>query len=502
MDYIYRLRRKIRYALERLSSRPRVGGLHVSDSGLYFASTAPDERSQSLRMPPGVICEGKVEDKERFAELVGQFRDMVGGGDKRPLPVVVTLPAGLVYTQSFTVPNAGQAALAEAAELNLRMLSPLPEEQAYRGWHLIRELPDHYELLGAFADKAAVDDIRAALVAAGFYPVAVEFPGLSLARVVREVYRGSPSPILVLQLSSDGVNLCIVWNGSLYFDYFRSWHSIQGDAREISRERFDDVVAQEAQKVVNFSLSRFQEAPKEAFLVAPGFERDMEMLLSERLSLQAVPLDLVARSFEPLWYPSLGAAIRGELDRSRDMEISLAPVSSSDLFFEEQLLDFVRLWRGIAVAVLALFLVFFASASSLLATQTRSLHGQLALFSDKHQSEQLTDLTKVAERFNGLVRTIGAVRNAANPAPYAVEFITRIAEENRVSISSLAFTGFGNPVSLSGTAAGYDAVIAFKGAVESAPGVSGVALPLSQLAAEEDGSVRFVISFQLEQPAS
>lgn len=502
MRYLVQFRRKLRYVLERLSSRPRVAGMHVSDSSIYFATSVPDERAQSFRLPPGVVREGRVLDRARFAELLEQFRALVGAADDaRPIPVVVTLPAGLVYTQSFTVPNTGVAAIAETAELNLRMLSPLSDEQAYHGWHLIRELPDHLELLGAVADKAAVDEIRTALNAAGFYPIAIEFPGLSIARLLRTVYRNSMNPTIVVQLSSDGINLCIIWNGSLYFDYFRSWHSIQGEEREISRKRLDEVVIEEVRKVVNFCLSRFEEAPREAFLVAPGFEAELTAVLTEQLSLRATPVEVPTRSFAPPWYPAFGASLRGEIDRSRDHEISLAPVSSSDLFFDEQLIDFIRLWRGIAVAVLALFLVFFASASSLLATQTRSLEGQLALFNNRSQATQLAGLRGVAERFNSLVRTIGTVRTQVNPVPYATDVVTNVTDANNVSLLSFQFSGFGASASLTGRAPNYDAVIAFKQAMESAPGVREVTLPLSQLVPADDGSVQFQLSFTLAAPA-
>ena len=496
MMYVRALIKKIRYVVERLSSRPRIGGVHVSDSVLYFAMSAPEERSQSLRIPPGVLREGKVADRERFLEILTQFREMVGGDERRPVPVVVTLPAGLVYTQSFTVPNTGSSSLREAAELNMQMLSPLPKEQAYLGWQLIRETPDHYELLGAFAEKAPVDEIRTALVAARFQPVAIEFPSLSLARVVQEVYHSSPHPMLVLNLSSDGVNLFIFWNGALYFDYFRSWYSIQGDAREIPRERFDAVIVQEVQKVVNFSLSRFQEMPSEVFLVAPGFEAELHLIFAEQLKLRTVPIELTGSAFMPPWYPALGAALRGELDRSRDRQISLAPVSSADLFFREQLIDFIQLWRGITVAVLGLFLVFFMSVSSLLSTQAQSLESQLDLFSDQHQVAQLSELRGVAGRFNELVRTIGSVRTEVNPVPYLFRFITDLGVANRITVLSFNFSGFGFPVALVGGAATYDMVAAFKNVLESTNGVSNISLPLAQIAQQEDGSVVFALSFQ------
>jgi len=132
--------------------------------------------------------------------------------------------------------------------------------------------------------------------------------------------------MLVFFLSSDGVNLFLQRNESLYFDYFRSWHSMQGESMEIPRIVFDGVVAQEIQKVINFTLSKFQETPEQVVLIAPGYERELQSFISERFALPVVPLELKERNVQPAWYVAFGAALRGQVDRTKDTAISLAPL--------------------------------------------------------------------------------------------------------------------------------------------------------------------------------
>lgn len=494
---LIKLVRIARRVLERLSSRPKIGGLQVSDSGLYFVLDETEGQSRSLRIPPGVMTEGKVEDRDRFVELLKQFRTIVfPANESSEVPIVVSLPPALVYTQSFSVPVSAES-IEEAATLNLQMISPLPKEGAYMAWQRIQDAPDHIECLGAFAEKTAVDAILTALAEAHFYPVAVEFPSFSLARIVGKLYRTSSHPLLVFQLSSDGLNLFLYWNGSLYFDYFRSWRSIQGEAREISRERFDEVVTQEVQKVVNFTLSRFQEAPAEVFLVAPGFEEAVASLLRTSFALKTLPIDLPGFTLAPTWYPALGAALRGGKDRGRDAEISLAPVSSSSLFYQEQLVNFIRLWRGIAVAILALFLVFFGGAASLLRTQERSLESQLTIFNADKGPGELSKLRSLAERFNTLVRLVAEVRAQPNLAPDSMALVTEAFSGSRVVPVSITLPGPGSAATVAATSPDYDTMIAFKNKLATVPHVTNVDLPLARVTQQENGSLAFTISFEI-----
>jgi hypothetical protein len=473
-----------------------IGGLQIADSALTFVGRADGEQPVSLRLPPGVLEEGKVIDRDRFRELLGQFRSMVDSENRtQPIPVIVALPAAAVFTQSFSVPNIGGTQLDESVALNLQMISPLPHESAYMGAQRVSENAERCEFLGAFAEKKYVDGVKELLEGAHFQAVAFEFPGLALSRLVGTLAHADAASMLVFYLSSDGLNLLLYRNGSLYFDYFRSWHSIQGDSREISRSVFDEVVAQETQKVINFALSRFQETPEQVLLIAPGFEQELQSFIRDRFGLPVTIPDFKNASLEPAWYVALGSALRGAIDRSADEALTLAPVSSSELFYQEQLIGFISLWRNITGAVLLLFLILFVGTTSLLSNQAKLLDHQLSFFTDERQKQKLAALEESAEEFNALVSTIAEVRGSGSRPSLFFDRLNQLVAHDKVTVLSFGVSKFDTAIQLTARAPDYDSVLKFKQTLLGEKDFKNVELPLSRISTSEDNTVVFTISF-------
>ena len=322
--------------LERLSSPPKVGGLQISNSAIRFVLINKGKsQATALRLTPGTIKEGRVQDRNAFITALNNLHQIIIPDQlEKEIRVIVTLPAELVYTKSFSVPNIDKKILKESAQLNLKMISPIPVNNAYTSWQIISETNNSYELLGAFAEKAIVNEFLDILEEAKFFPMAFEFPALALTRVVNKTITLKSKPVLVFHLSSDGLNLSILKNGALYFDYFRSWQSIQGDQRQITKSAFEEVLINEVQKVINFNLSRFKENLGQVILSAPGFENEVKTLLENQFQLEIMPLQVRSfASLDPQMLVALGSALRGLVERSKDILISLSPISSVEEFY-------------------------------------------------------------------------------------------------------------------------------------------------------------------------
>ncbi|MDP2705615.1 MAG: hypothetical protein Q8O49_00185, partial [bacterium] len=256
------LKKKIVYLVEQLSSRPKIGGLQINNNSLQFVLIEENEpRTAVLKLPPGVLFDGRIKNKEEFSKAISQFREMISGSKKKKgsIKVIVSLPAEIIFNQNFNIPNVGSDNLKEAARLNLQMISPLPADKSYSDWQIINENEDRYELLGVLAEKVVIDEFSSILIEGGFLPVAFEYPALSLSRFVNKFVNLENKTILVIDVSSDGIDLFILKNSRLYFDHFRSWHSIQGEERQITKVAFQNAVIEETQRVINFAASRFKE---------------------------------------------------------------------------------------------------------------------------------------------------------------------------------------------------------------------------------------------------
>ncbi len=492
---------KIKYFLERLSSRPQIGGLQITDSSLQYVHISGEPKSFALRLPPGVLKDGRIQDQAQFASLLLEFHKTIEPlKDKLKLPVVISLPAVLAYTQSFNVPNIGEEKLNESAELNLQMLSPMAKDSAYMSWQKLSESPDHFELFGAFVEKSVVDQFWNFFEAANFSPVAFEFPSLALARLVNQTVNATNLFVLLFQISSDGLDLSIFRNGFVYFNYFRSWRSIQGEQKEILRDNFYAVVTEEIQKVINFGQNRFKENLNNVFLVAPGFELEMQQFLEKQFNLQVTPIRLRAWNLAPNWYVSLGSALRGMMDRGKDAAISLAPVSSIKVFYEEQAFSFVQLWRNAISSVLVLFLIFYAGSAYFLRRESQRLETQLSAFKNSGGDNNLAQLeTKVSE-FNRLVVTIKSSRETYDFWHSFLNQLKSITAEENIVVNNINLSSLNDPISLTAKAANYDKATKFKDRLVSEPIFSEVNLPVPEIKVLEDNSVIFTITFKVKHP--
>ncbi len=490
--------KKIFSLFENLNLNKEIGGLEISDSALQFVSLKKNDLTKvSLKIPPGIISEGKIIDEGQFFDLLRKLHGSISFG-KRMIEVAVSLPPSVVYTQSFDIPNIGEDRLKEAALLNLQTISPLSLDKAYMSWQVLKETQERYELLGAIVGKDIIDKFIKLLEDASFRPVVFEFPALALVRLASSYLGKTPQPKLLLRVSSDGLNLLIFMNGALYFDYFNSWRAIQGDSREILLSVFEATVIEEVQKVLNFSLSRFRENIEEAFLIAPGFEDVIKTLLEKRFNLRIIPFILDNYSLTQNWYVALGSAMRGELDNNEDQFISLGAGSIPELFYKEKLLVFIKFWRNVYASVLLSLLIIFISSAFYLTNQLKASSKQLEFVAQAPQKE-LAELSNKAAIFNNLVEAIKRVKgDELKWFEFMVDLKTK-ADSNLIILERVDITSSNRTVIINAQAPSYEIVTKFKGILASDSRISNIDLPLSGIVNLPTGSVLFNLNFEVRQ---
>lgn len=492
-----KLTQKIKYFLERLSSKPNIGGLLISDASLQFLSIeGGNVRPLLIKLPYGVIRGGRILDEEKIREALAQLHNALAKDQKTIVPISVVLPSSGIYTQSFTIPNIGPDKLREAANLNIQMISPMAPEHSYMSWQVVMETQDQYELLGAFVDRSFVDEFKRVLEASYFSPIAFEFPSLALVRLVALANITGDKPALLMSISSDGMNLSIIKNKSLYFDYFKSWASIQGDKKEITKDYFESVVAEEFQRIVNFCVSKFRVGPERVFLVTPGFEEGMQKFIQTRFGLPTVLLSIPSWNISPSWYAVVGAALRESASYQYGEPINFAPISTSDFFLQEQAIQFIHLWRGVVVSVLGIIFILFAGSAYILGNELVKTKNHLAIFSANVPTEELKRLEDNVQLFNSLVRNVSDVERTKKGWPLFFDRIGEITEKQKIVIDKIDVGVFEEPISMIAHGADTNTIVDFKNALLKEKDFSNVDLLVSQIASREDGTVGFQISFR------
>lgn len=487
---------KVQYFLERLSSKPLVAGLQITDTAVqYIVFGAGEVHPLLVKIPAGILRDGRVMDREKLLQIFLQLHNAISEDAKKIIPVSLVLPVSGVYTQSFTVPNIGWDKLEESANLNIQMISPMPPEKSYMSWQVVQETPDQFELLGAFTERTFVDDIRMALEEAHFSPIALEFPSLAITRLIAFAGSAGERPALLFQISGDGLNISIIKNKGLYFDYFRSWRSIQGDKKEITKEYFESVVAEEVQRVINFALSKFKENPERVFLVVPGFEEGMKTFIQQRFSIPAILLQFSTWPISPQWYAAAGAALRESAGKKFGEPISFLSNAAGNFFLREQILNFVRLWRGIVFSVLGILFVLFSGSAYVLSSELQTTRNHVAVFTANLPKGELQALESKVRIFNALVANAALAEKEKKPYPLLISRIRTITDARSVVIDRLDTGGSGGLITLFAHTGENQKVTEFKNFLSREKDFKNVDLKLTQVTTREDGTVGFQIDF-------
>ncbi len=485
--------------------RPKVSiaGLEIKEGSVRIAKLEDGKLKQSaIVLSPGIIENGKISDSKKLAESLKSLHLQFAKLNER-IPVIFLIPSINVYTQVFNLPVLSKESMEEAAQLNLQSISPIDWNASYADSQKIgeQEKDGKVEFLGAFSSKTAIDEYIKAISAAGFIPVAIEFPALAIARTIKELAVGVDleKPQVVLNVGSDGINFMVLRKGNLYFDYFTPWKLIQEEShvgREILFTDFKDTIVREIKKVATFYGSRSDGKLEKLILITQALQKEISDLIGENFHFEVAELKL--REFPDLqssWFGVLGSAIRGRLSRIEDNLISLAATGTEKGYFQEEILNFIKVWRNVCVTSLGFLVLIFILADSFLARNSVNLEKQLQIVSKAPEGAEVLQLQKNVQSFNQLMDKALAAKEKSIPwSPFFSKINSLIG--SKIALTRISVDTERNTVLLSGNTDDQSTVVNFKNSLIK-EGFKNVSLPLSNIIVNVDKTVSFIITFSL-----
>lgn len=483
-----------------LSAQPLVGGLEVSDQVLRLAYYEHKAwQMAAVRLAPGVLEKGKIKDAAAFAAALHELKLKVPFKKKKKMNVVISLSSVNMYGQVFSLPKMEGKDFENAVDLNVRMLSPVDIAQTYFGWEILGDDSGgvKMEIATAFVDKALVDAMTQALYTAGFITVGVESRALALVRVFRErgVNVDAQKPYLLIDIDNSGIDFLIVRKGKLYFEYVTQWEDLADDKGQIYITKFQEALVANVRQVMNFYPQHWPEPLAGVVLAASAFEKEAEEAVRSSISLPVLPIALkVDQQISSEWVVALGCSLKGDGGGSGNSEINLSGEAAIDTFHEEQLLDFMALWRVIIPVVLGCLVIVFVGADDFLATTKAGINVPPAI--GEQEVAAMNALEASSTAFNESVALVANAEAQLSRNYLLVPDIENMAAANGVTIDQLSFQGAGIPASLNGTTQSEAQIAAFKSAVTADPHLSAVDLPLSNIQGE-NGVYTFSMTFSL-----
>lgn len=490
--------------LKFLRARSLVAGLEINDAALRFTYwTGREWQMISLRLPPGIILGGHVENPALFAQALLALRKQIKvRGDQKRVNVIVCLSSVDVYTQVFSLPELSVDSLERAVDLNIRMISPSDLSQMYAGWQLLSRASKNvraWEVLSGFIPRAVVDPIVTALAGTGFLPVAVESKAVALARLVRSLTVGfdAEKPALVLLLDGNGLDFLVLRSGQLYFEYATPWADVPGADKGVTKEMLQSVITRNLAQVRNFFEQQWpSESVTDIWLSASALEAELEQILAANFKdltvriirlrgTQEIPAD---------WHIALGSGLRGQMPRRDDREMSLMGIGARAEFAEEELLSFLAFWRVLVPVALGLLLVLFVLVESYLKTVNTSLQAQIANQPGNSRLKEIDTLEKRAEEFNRAVAMVQKIEQGTDLKEPILRALDDVITRSGVKIVRMGFQNKESPITLAAEASSEDQIRGLKNLLDTSDTFAETRLPYAEIKPGPQG-LSFTVSF-------
>lgn len=478
------------------------GGLEITDTMLRFAwSTGGAWHFAGVRIPPGVVVQGRVADITQFTEALWSLREQIFGSRKKDtlIHTVVSIGSLPVYMQVFSLPLLSGKQLDEAITLNLAVASPMEAGRAYMGWQIAAtdDSLGKMDLLSAFIDRTIVDSYIVPLKEAGFLAAVAEPHTISLARLVRTMGAGQldPAPRLILIEQEEGIDMIIMKNGILYFHYFVAWGGLETDTKEIPWESFSIVFKDQFKKVINFYASHFSGSISSLTLIAPALSERLAPIITNEFGIEVLQFAMEGgANLTPEWFAPLGAGIRSTMSLREDKELSLLGNTAREEYVRLQTLKFLGFWRVAFPIWLVVLLVIAFGANSLVVRNRDELEGRAALVSGSDEIKQIVDLTAKAKEFNTSVMALGTAVQTDFDIPN-VEKVRLLLNAHEASFTSLTISPAGQ-VSLAGQISSEEKLLELADTIKKNPEYSSLSLPLQGVVSNERG-ISFSMSFMM-----
>ena len=467
-----------------------MAGLEITDSSLRYLlldKSGQTVKQAAVALPAGTVAEGQVVNSE---QLLAALRQLPRSA------VILSFSPAHVYTQIFNLPYLEGEKLTEAAFLNLKMISPLPRDTAYADWQVLgTSSGGGLEVLGAFVNNKIVEELLGPLRQAGLLAVAAEFTSLSLIRALGHLEGvNAAQPFLLLAVGSDGLNLSLSRRGQLYFNYFVSWQEIQEKAGggQVSFNDFQQVIIAELRRLLNFASTKWGETIKRLLLASSQPPQAISAVIKKEFNLTIEELP------SPDWLAVTGAALRGLTPRAQDTFISLTSVGTEEEYQRTRLWRFIRLWRNVALAALAIILLIYLAADLVLVRINRGLLRQLSQAGAITNLQEIESLQTQAREFNALVdKAVAAKEKDGNWSEILRKLQLLAGSELR--LTQIRFEPGSGVLALTGTAGNERAAINFKNNLAKETAFTDLSFPLSAITVGPDGRASFTATFKIKK---
>ena len=209
-----------------VSFEPRIFGIDLSDLSIKTMQLEKEGKREkirsfgSLEIPPGIIMDGKIMDKEKIVEMIREAVKKSSPKKINTKKVICSIPESKAFLRIISIPKMEEKEVREAIKWEMEANIPLPIEQVYFDWQCLDcDNKNNQNILTVAVSKEIIDDSIEVLEKAGLEVYALEIESVASARsLIREEdesQKGKTS--LIVDLGAQRTSFIMVVNGAPYF---------------------------------------------------------------------------------------------------------------------------------------------------------------------------------------------------------------------------------------------------------------------------------------------
>lgn len=487
----------------------RIGGLELSNEGIVFFREAEKNNPEnsikaSLRLDSGVIEDGKLLQPEKFRRSIQTLRKMITKKKNETIPIILSISDQNVYTQRFSLPPLKRSEVRQAIQLNMQAISPVDMGTTYYDSEYMKEMSEsgEQEILASFVHKDIVDGFLKILQEEGFFVAAIEQKATSLARgfIGFEKKFDPQKSYLLVATTGDGIGFIIVRKESLYFSRFTPWKLVieHGSLEQQHQEEFRNFLVREYHQIHNFFSNKFHDEFSCIFVISSTATEFILDVFKKNLSVPIASIQINALGINESWFVALGASVRGEVPRSQDRQISLAPEGTELLYQQMRIHSFLSLWTrvfsSVSFVILAAFLGVFIFLNQYIKA---NIDAVLSSFNDPQVLAQYEFYRKESEIFNKKVEMAVELRKQhIQWGKFVADIFKQVPTQ--VVIDRMYVQSREMPITINARTTSEFEAQEFKNRIQKLPYITGVDLPLSSFQKADETYTSFRLSFRLK----
>lgn len=188
--------------------------------------------------------------------------------------VAITIPESKSFIRVIQIPIMVESEIENAILFEVEAYIPLPIEQVYFDWQIVRTIENHFEVLVIAAPKIFIDNYLEILDKAGLQVAAIETESQSLQRVLLPPH--TSDTVLIVDFDTRRINMVMVVGGSLQFS------SSIPIAESVAESPALENIAGEIQNIMQFHYDR--SAQKISSIILSGAQAAREGVASTLLA--------------------------------------------------------------------------------------------------------------------------------------------------------------------------------------------------------------------------